>query len=283
MSALALALVLAAAFAHASWNLLSKKAGGGASFVWMYSAVATVLYAPLTLAAVLWRPRHLGVLGLIFVLGSAIIHTGYFLVLQYSYRVGDLSLVYPLARGSGSVLATISAILLFGERPSALALAGAFVVGTSIVLFAGSSSSDGSRKDFISGLVTGTLVAMYTLWDKHAVSALGISPLLMEWGTTLGLTLLLFPTAMKNWGQVRQHWGVHRKHAIGIGILCPLAYILVLSALSFSPVSYVAPARETSILIGGVMGARLLAERHSHRRLIAAGLMVMGVIALATG
>ena len=283
MSALALALVLAAAFGHASWNLLSKKAGGGASFVWIYTTVSVALYAPITLAALLWQPRHLGLLGLTFVFGSAVIHGGYFVLLQYSYRVGDFSLVYPLARGTGSMLSTISAIVLFGERPSALALTGAFVVGASVVLFAGSSSSDKSRRDFLSGVMTGALIAMYTLWDKHAVSRLGVSPLLMEWGTAVGLTLLLLPTALRNWEQVRREWAVHRKHAIGIGILCPLAYILVLTALSFSPVSYVAPAREMSILIGTVMGARLLAEGHPHRRLVAAGLMVLGVIALAAG
>lgn len=283
MSALALALLLAAAFGHASWNLLSKKAGGGASFVWIYSMVSTALYAPITLAALLWQPRHLGLLGLTFVFGSAVIHAGYFVLLQYSYRVGDLSLVYPLARGTGSVFSTISAILLLGERPSALALTGAFVIGGSIVLLASSSSSDKTGRDFLSSIMTGALIAMYTLWDKHAVSHLAVSPLLMEWGTVCGLTLLLLPTALRNWQQVRLEWTVHRMHAIGIGILCPLAYILVLTALSFSPVSYVAPAREMSILIGGVMGARLLAEGHPHRRLVAAGFMVLGMLALAAG
>jgi drug/metabolite transporter (DMT)-like permease len=283
MSALALALILAAAFAHASWNLLSKKAGGGGGFVWIYSLVSTALYAPITLAALLWQPRHLGLFGLTFVIGSAVIHTGYFVLLQYSYRIGDLSLVYPLARGTGCLISTISAILLFGERPSALALTGAFVIGGSIVLLASSSSSDKTRRDFLSSIVTGALIAMYTLWDKHAVSHLGVSPLLMEWGSTSGLTLLLLPTALGNWEQVCHEWTVHRKHAIGIGILCPLAYILVLTALSFSPVSYVAPAREMSILIGRVMGARLLAEGHPRQRLAAAGFMVLGMIALAAG
>jgi len=105
--------------------------GAGASFVWIYSLVSTVLYAPITLAALLWRPLHLGLLAL-----TAVIHAGYFVLLQYSNRVGDLSLVYPLARGTGCVISTVSAILLFGERPSALALAGALVIGGSIVLLA---------------------------------------------------------------------------------------------------------------------------------------------------
>jgi len=139
------------------------------------------------------------------------------------------------------------------------------------------------QREFLSSIMTGALIAMYTLWHKHAVSHLGVSPLLMEWRTTSGLTLLLLPTAIRKWGQVCHEWTVHWKHAIGIGILCPLAYILVLTALSFSPVSYVAPAREMSILIGGVMGARLLAEGHPQGRLVAAGFMVLGMLALAAG
>lgn len=283
MNLLALVLVLAAAFGHASWNLLSKQAGGGAAFVWIYCTASAVLFAPPALAAIFLRPGRFGLWGLAFVAGSALIHTGYFVLLQRSYRVGDLSLVYPLARGGGAMLSTTAAILLFGERPSALALAGAFVVGAGILLFAGSPGSGQSRRGFWSGLLTGALISMYTLWDKHAVSKVGVSPIVMQWGTTVGLALLLAPTAAKNWDEVRREWKTHRKQALGIGVLSPLAYILVLTAMVFSPVSYVAPAREISILIGAVMGARVLAEGDPQRRLLASAMMVLGVIALAIG
>jgi drug/metabolite transporter (DMT)-like permease len=283
MNALALVLVLGAAFGHATWNLLIKQAGGGASFVWIYCTISAVVYAPLTLAVLIYRPRHFGWLELTFVLGSALIHVGYFVLLQRGYRVGDLSLVYPLARGTGALTSTLAAVLLFGERPSWLALLGAFVVGVSILFFARSSSSGRSRLDIFYGGVTGLLIATYTLWDKRAVSRLGISPVVMEWGTTVGLAILLAPNAAKNRREVQREWKAHRKHALGIGVLSPLAYILVLTALTFSPVSYIAPAREISILLGAVMGKRVLAEGHPRRRLMAATMMVLGVIALAVG
>jgi drug/metabolite transporter (DMT)-like permease len=229
------------------------------------------------------RSQHIGFLGAGFVLGSALIHTGYFLLLQHSYRLGDLSLVYPLARGTGATLATLAAIVLLREHPSGLALLGALVVATSIFLFAEPDKGAHTRKGFLSGLGTGVLIALYTLWDKHAVSTLAISPLVMEWGTTLGLALLLAPAAARNWKEVQQEWKIHRRQAIGIGFLSPLSYILVLSALVFSPVSYIAPAREISILIGAVFGVRLLAEGHRARRCIAAAMMVCGIVALALG
>jgi len=283
MTALALVLVLAAALAHSSWNLLSKQAGGGASFVWLYCTISAVLYAPVALAARLYRPRHFGWLELTFVLGSALLHVGYFVLLQRGYRAGDLSLIYPLARGTGAITATLGAIVLFGERPSWLALLGAFAVGASILLFARSSKVGRSPQGLFYGTLTGLLIAAYTLWDKHAVTTLLISPVVMEWGTTVGLVILLAPTAAASTREVRREWSAHRKHAMGIGILCPLAYILVLTALAFSPVSSIAPAREVSILIGAAMGTHMLAEGQPYRRLMAATLMVLGVIALALG
>jgi uncharacterized membrane protein len=94
---------------------------------------------------------------------------------------------------------------------------------------------------------------------------------------------MLAPVAFRKWGGVRKEWRIHRKEAIGVGLLCPLSYILVLTALVSAPVSYIAPAREVSILIAAVMGSRLLAEKDIRRRLPAAVAIVVGVIALAAG
>lgn len=117
------------------------------------------------------------------------------------------------------------------------------------------------------------------MWDKHAVSALLIPPLLQSWATILVTTALLTPLALRDRGKVREIWQSHRTEALGVAVLSPLSYSLVLTALVFSPVSYVAPAREISILIGTAMGARLLAEDDAKRRLTVAGAMVAGVVA----
>ena len=112
---------------------------------------------------------------------------------------------------------------------------------------------------------------------------LAIHPLLLIWGSGVIRALLLTPGALARWAEVRQTWRHARREAFGVALLSPLAYILVLVALTFTPVSYVAPAREISILIGTVMGARLLAEGEPRRRLAAAAGMVLGVLLLALG
>ena len=135
----------------------------------------------------------------------------------------------------------------------------------------------------IYGLLTGAFIAAYTIWDKHAVSALLIPPLLQSWVTTLVTTGLLTPLAVRHRGKVLAIWREHKIEAFGVAVLSPLSYILVLTALVFTPVSYVAPAREISILIGAAMGASLLAEGDVRRRLAAATVMVLGFAALALG
>lgn len=219
--------------------------------------------------------------------GTAVIHAAYFLLLQRGYRAGDLSLVYPVARGTGPLLATLAAIALFSERPTWRALAGAAgVIGG--IFFMALTRRDAQRaarhpEAVGFGLVTGLTIAGYTLWDKHAVAVLLIPPLLLDWAGNLGRTLLVSPYALHRWARVREVWRTRRLEVIAVGVLCPLSYILVLTALVFTPVSYVAPAREVSIVIGTLLGSHLLSEPHAARRLAGAAAIMLGVAALALG
>ncbi|MCA9838808.1 MAG: EamA family transporter [Trueperaceae bacterium] len=274
---------------HASWNYVAKKVSGGVAFVWLFSSLSAALYLPL--AAYIWFTQRpdLQPLSFVFMLGTALIHIVYFLVLQRGYRVGDLSLVYPLARGSGPLLSTILAIIIFKERPTPLALAGAGLIIVSVFLLAGGHTlfrqgkSAKTQKAIIYGLTTGLLIATYTLWDKYAVAVLLIPPLIFDWASNFLRSLFLVPSAYQNWQTVRWHWSKHLREILVVATLSPLAYILVLTALRFSPVSYIAPTREISILMGTLLGTSLLKEGDAKRRLSAAFLMVLGVIALALG
>jgi drug/metabolite transporter (DMT)-like permease len=287
VTAWALVLILAAAFIHATWNLLNKRASGHATFTWVVAVLSAVFYLPVAMAAVLFWQAQIGWVEIGLMAGSAALHTGYFVLLNEGYRAGDLSLVYPLARGTGPLLSSAGAILFFGERPSALALVGGLLIVLGVMVLTGSPDKlrqqAGAKKAIIYALVTGTFIAAYTLWDKQAVSTFAVGPILLDWGSNLGRSLLLTPFALRHWNRVQNEWRIHRFEAIGVALLVPLSYILVLTAMQFTPVSYVAPAREISILIGTVMGARLLAEGDVHRRLAAAGAMVLGVVALAIG
>ncbi len=287
MTFFALALVLVAAVFHATWNLLAKRVGaGGAIFVWLFGLFSVFIYAPLALGVILLQGPHLGPAQLVFMFGSGALHLGYFVVLQRGYAVGDLSLVYPLARGTGPLLASVGAVVLLGERPGVVAVSGILLITLGVLLLTrepGSLRGPGLGMGVIYGLLTGGFIAAYTLWDKQAVSALLIPPLLQSWATTLVTVALLTPLAVRHRKEALSLWQAHKPEVLGIAVLSPLSYILVLTALVFTPVSYVAPAREISILIGVLMGTQLLAEGHTASRLLAAGSMVAGVAALALG
>ncbi|MBA2450730.1 MAG: EamA family transporter [Chloroflexi bacterium] len=288
MTGFALALVLFSAIAHASWNLLAKRARGGVAFTWLFDALSVAFCAPLALVALVLQQPRIGAVELVFMAGSAVLHLGYFLLLQQGYRAGDLSVVYPLARGLGPMLSTAAAIALLGERPTPLALLGALLIGVGVVALTGDPRTlrrSGAGRSVAYAIATGVVIAAYTLWDKQAVGIAGaaIPPLVYFWGFTAGRALLLTPLAIARWDEVRAGWREHRTEALGIAILSPLSYILVLIALVTSPVSYVAPAREIGILIGVLLGTRLLAEGDARRRLLAAAAMVVGVVALALG
>ncbi len=282
----ALTLILAAAFAHASWNFLNKHAGGHATFTWLVALLSALLYAPATITIVhVWEIKiNFVMLGVIT--GSAALHTAYFVLLNQAYRIGDLSLVYPLARGTGPLLASLAAIAFLGERPSLLALGGALaIIGGAMVLTTNLAQLRGSeaRDPLLYAWVTGLFIAAYTLWDKQAVSRFAVAPLVLDWGANIGRAVFLTPFALRYSDQAVAEWREHKYEALGCAVLIPLAYILVLTALRFTPVSYVAPAREISILIGTVMGARFLGEGDARRRLAGACAMVLGVVGLAVG
>jgi drug/metabolite transporter (DMT)-like permease len=281
LTLLALALILVSALLHATWNLFAKRARGGAEFVWLFAVFTVLLYAPVVAVYVYLARPAMSPRQVTFALVSSVIHVGYFLALQRGYRSGDLSLVYPVARGSGPALATLLAILALGERPGPLALTGtALVVGSVFVLLGGGPGA-GQARALGYGLVTGMFIATYTVWDGFAVGHLRASPLLYSFVSELGRVALLTPLALVRRRRVLLAWRTSRREALGIAALSPLAYILVLTAMRFTPVSLVAPAREISILLGAVFGTRLLAEGHGARRLLGAAGMVAGVTLLA--
>ena len=288
MSTVALVLVLLAALAHAGWNVLAKTASGGATFVWLFSTAAAAIWLPVLAVSLVVAPGSVGLEALGFMAGSGALHALYFVLLQRGYREGDLSLVYPLARGTGPLLSTLAALVIFSERPSATALAGGAIIVAAVLSLAGAGARSGGaagrrRQAVTFALLTGVTIASYTLWDKQAVGPLGIQPILYYWGTNVAETALLTPFVAHRREEVRRTWRAYRLQVLGVAVLSPLAYILVLFALAHAPVSYVAPARELSILVGAVAGTTVLAEGHRRRRLLAAGAIFVGIVALALG
>lgn len=286
MTAFALALVLASAVAHATWNVFAKRSAGGVAFLWLAFGMAIPIYTPLAIAVFVVSGVRIGTVEILWMFGNAALNVAYGIFLLRGYRAGDLSAVYPLARGSGPLLAMVGAVLLFGERPTPLAIAGALAIALGIMTLTGDPRklrARGAGAAVSYALLTGATIAAYTLWDKRGVSGLLIPPLLYEWGSNVWRTIILTPLALRRWPAVRAEWTTNRRAALAVAALSPLAYILVLTALAISPVSYVAPAREIGILFAVLAGARSLAEADIGRRSIAAVLMVGGLIALSLG
>lgn len=285
MSPFALALVLTAAVLHASWNVLAKRSGGGTPFIWLYFFLGVVLWIPVVVIATAIVHPAFTPLIVVFMAGNGVLHAVYFTLLQRGYRAGDLSLVYPLARGTGPLIASIVAILIFREHPHAIAIAGiaCIVVG----IFAISAGRALARKDFrvsiFYGLATGLTIATYTLWDKYSVAMLLVNPIVYDYWGNFARTALMTPLALRRKDEVVRAWREHRWEALGIAALSPTAYLLVLWALITTPVSYVAPAREMSILIGTFFGVRFFSEGFGRLRFAAASLMFVGLVALALG
>ena len=281
MSFAVLCLVVSAAFAHAGWNFVAKGAEGGAAFVWMSLVAGSLIYVPALVAALAIAPGPLGWVALGLMAGSGALHAVYFTLLQRGYATGDLSVVYPLARGTGPLLSTAAGIVLLDEHPGAAAIAGAATIVMAIFLLA--SPGTAGRAAIVFAVLTGVAIAAYTVWDKQAVDASALAPIVYYWGTNTIAALLLTPWVARRRDDLRLAWTTSRRRALYVGLLSPLAYVLILYALARAPVSYVAPARETSIVLGTLLGATVLAERDARRRLLVSGAILLGVVALVVG
>ena len=291
MDSTALALVMSAAQIHAGWNLAAKRVpGGSALFVWCYYTVGAVVFVPVLATLLLTRSYEPRPAWLVAILGNAVLHIAYGVVLQRGYTIGDLSVVYPLARGTGPLLSGAFAVLVQHERPGPLALLGGLliVVGVLVIGFgrpASAAGEDPSRRrlGIAFGVLTGAVIAGYTLWDAHSVTALAVPPVIYFGAATLLQSTLMLPMALRFRPRVARIWHDHKVEAIIIGIASPVAYLLVLFALQRAPVSLVAPAREVSIVFGALIGWLVLSEPNPARRLAGAVVVLAGIAAIAVG
>jgi drug/metabolite transporter (DMT)-like permease len=133
------------------------------------------------------------------------------------------------------------------------------------------------------GLLTGLAVAAYSLWDAYSMGYAAIDPLLYQGGLSFARMLLLLPFVIPRRDAVRETWRLDKWTAAAIAFISGVAYLIILFVLKFMSVTYVAPMRTLSILIGVLLGANLLKEKNMERRLVAATAIVVGVILLNVG
>lgn len=288
MTALALGLVLSSAVLHAGWNLLVKQGTNQEVFIWLSQAALAVLLLPA--AIVLFWLFPVEPVGWWFVLGTVILHVFYFLFLGKGYARADLSVVYPIARGMGPALVPALGVLILKETvsPPAMVGIGAVVVGIYTVYWWGQFGliardplrlikEPGTRY----ALITGLLIAAYSVWDKVGVGH--VTPFLymylMSLGTLLGLAPYILRTHTR--ASIAFEWRLNRGRIVVVAVLIFLAYGLVLTAFQFSRVSYVSPAREVGIVIGVLLGIVVLKEQFGRGRLLGSSLIVAGLALIA--
>ena len=291
MNGTALALVLVAAVVHAAWNLSAKRVlGGGARFVFLYYTVSAIVFVPIVAVALVLEDQRPQWTWLLAAVVTAVFHVAYGVVLQRGYAVGDMSVVYPLARGTGPLLSVLAAVLLLGERPGPIGLLGAFLVVAGVLVIStgkpeahlvSPAHTKARRAGVGYGLLTGVTIAAYTLWDAHSVTGLSVPPVIYFGSGCLVQSLLLVPYAMRDRAGTARLWRAHRRDVLTVALLSPLAYLLVLFAMRMAPVSLVAPARELSIVFGGVAAWLTFGEPNVIRRFVGSLVVLAGITAIA--
>jgi len=289
----ALALIVLAGLIHASWNIAAKKARGDARFAFFTSVVMMLVWAPVGLWASWGVLPRWGWAEWTVVAVSGVLHVLYYVVLLRGYRKADLTVVYPLARGSGPLLSSLVAVTLLGEQISAMGVAGIVAVVAGVFLIAGGpgllrAAHDPAQrrrvhKGMAYGLLTGAFIASYTVVDGYAVRFLLMSPILVDYLGNFVRVAVLAPAVLRDRPAAAALWSQQWKYALMVGAISPVSYVLVLYAMQVAPLSHVAPAREVSMLFAALIGGHLLGEGDRLQRLLGAAAIAAGVMALALG
>lgn len=290
MSLLALVLVLTAALVHATWNYYLKKANATRPFWWIVYIITAVITVP---ALFLCDPdslKNITPIGWLVIILSAPIHVIYGQLLQVGYKKSDYSIVYPTARGTGPLITVLSAVLILGDRPSFWGWVGIILILGAIVLLAMPQKTDKNtqelriRAGIFWGALTGCFIAGYSFCDAWAVQqATGLTPLSFYFPSIAVRALVFAPFIVMhaNWKEESKEILTTPRLQKALAVVTvgsPLAYILVLYAMTMAPLAYVAPSREVGMMIGVVLGGLLLKEKLSATRLAGVIGMTLGVI-----
>lgn len=294
MSLTALCLVILAALVHATWNYFLKKANANRSFWWVVYCITAIVTVP---ALYFYNPHafdNITAIGWLVICLSAPIHVCYGVVLQQGYKKSDYSIVYPTARGTGPLISVLAAIAFLGNTPTVWGWLGISSILVAIVLLAMPSQEGDARNLRVKegvfwGMLTGLFIAGYTFCDAWAVQqATGLTPLTFYFPSILVRSLVFAPFIVTRNGwqdEVKELFTTSRirKSLVVVCVGSPLAFLLVLYAMTMAPLAYVAPTREVGMMIGVVVGGLLLKERLSIKRVMGVIGMTLGVIMIGFG
>jgi uncharacterized membrane protein len=282
-----ISLLALAAVIHGTWNLLSKRSVEKQVYLWLALVASLVIFLVPMIAVVQPLAPH----GWVFIVLSGLLEAVYYLLLGSAYQRGDLSLVYPLARGSAPLFATLFAVVLLGERPTLIGLVGILVIVSGIyTLHLKSLTPRGLAAPLLAlrdrtsqlAVLVGLTIASYSVVDKQGVRA--VSPFPYLYFVLLVAATALAPYMLLARRQaVRDEWRSNWLSILLTAVLFVASYLLVLIALSGSQVSYVASVREMSIVFGALLGALVLREPFGRTKILGAALIFAGIVAIAVG
>ena len=266
--------VLAAALLHASWNAAIRSGGDKLQAMFRFT-ICQGSFGLVLICFASWPAPEVWP----WIAGSCLIHVAYQMFLGYAYREGDLSRVYPIARGSAPMIVLLVTLLFAFEAVTALEAIGSAVLGIGILLMAqGVFSSGESRKMLPFALGSACATAGYTLVDGLGARVMGDASGFVAW-VLFGTSALYVPIALALQPGVAARaplktWGL----SYVAGIASFLAYAIVVWGMTQAPIALVAALRETSILFAVLIGWLAFGERMDRAKAIAAVLIVAGVV-----
>jgi len=276
MVGLAFLLVIVSAVLHALWNFLTKRVSGNLSVLYLGIAFACFLLLPFVLLVptsdILMDRAYR------FIVATGAIHALYFFLLSQAYKYGNISTVYPVARGFGVVGTAIVAVAVLREQVSLVGLCGIISAGLGIFVI-GSSVGTGieGRKGLWFAVLVGITMIGYSIVDKLAVAS--INPVVyIFWLFLLSMILLTPYMLLARRRELSSAWRTHRKQGILIGLGATAGYLLILFVFRMAQVSYVVAVRELSVVLGSILGIVYLRESLSVRKLIGIIMVVAGLV-----
>ena len=270
----ALVITLAAAVVHAIWNLVVARSQDNQATTAVAIAVGVIVAAPFALLR--W---HVESPAWPFIVASSVLELVYFYLLTTAYRRAEMSLVYPIARGTAPVIVLIVSVAVLGIATSLPQAAGVALVGLGVILVRGLRGG-AKWSDVALALAVASSIAGYTLVDKEGVRYADPITYVTLILVVPAIVSLLYVASRGGWGRVR---AALKRDAVITGIGTVIAYALVLVALTLAPAASVAAVREVSVVIAVALGAILLHEKVGPSRVAGAIVVVLGVALIVLG
>jgi len=275
-------LVLISAVSHAAWNFAARKAAGNLVAVWLGVWFGCALIFPGVIGIVVYKglPTTAPVQSIIYIIATGLIHSVYFRLLAAGYEHGEISLVYPIARGSGIAITAILASLFFKENISLLGSIGIGLISAGIILLSRAAERKANDTKAITlALFIGATIVAYSLVDKMGVHY--TNPVVYIWSMYLIAAVVLTPFVVRRYrgtlGHIaRQYLG----YAVIIGVGGSATYLMILFAFTMGRVGYIVAVRELAVVLGALAGIILLKERFTIPKAIAICTIVIGIMCI---